>query len=221
MTTRAAVPDGETFGALIFDWDGTLVDSNDVCFTALARAMADAGAKLDPDWYWPRQAITSPDVLLAWEQEFGHLPEPVDDIIRKCRGYVRAAAPNLRVIDDVALVARTARQRGQRLGIGSNSSGSVVAAGLEATGLAVLFDTVVTSSDVPQGRGKPEPDIFLLVAQQLDAEPADCLVYDDTDVGVAAALSAGMAAYNVQTGVLSAPIGAAPRHRPAVMDRVD
>lgn len=221
MTTRAAVPDGKAYRALIFDWDGTLVDSNDVCFTALARAMADAGAQLDPGWYWPRQAMASPDMLLVWEREFGHLPEPVDDIVRRCRRYVRAAAHDLRVIDDVALVAHLARQRGQRLGIGSNSSDSVVAAGLEATGLAALFDAVVTSSDVPRGRGKPEPDIFLLAARRLDAEPADCLVFDDTDMGVAAALSAGMTAYHVRTGVLSTPIGAAPRHRRALLDPVD
>lgn len=203
MTTSATVPDGRAYEALIFDWDGTLVDSSEVCFAALARAMADVGVKLDPDWYWPRQAIASPDLLLVWEQEFGRLPESIDEVIGRCRRYVRTAAPDLRVIDDVVLVARAARQRGQRLGIGSNSSGSVVAAGLEATGLAALFDVVVTWSDVPQGRGKPEPDIFLLAAQRLDAKPADCLVYEDTEAGVAAAISAGMTAYNVQTGILS------------------
>ncbi|WP_019870558.1 HAD family hydrolase [Salinispora oceanensis] len=213
MTTRATVPDGRAYEALIFDWDGTLVDSSKVCFAALVRAMADVGVKLDPDWYWPRQAIASPDLLLVWEQEFGHLPEPIDEIIGRCRRYVRAAAPNLKVIDEVALVARAARQRGQRLGIGSNSSGNVVAAGLAATGLAALFDVVVTWSDVPRGRGKPEPDIFLLAAQRLDAEPADCLVYEDTQAGVAAAKSAGMTAFNVQTGVLSGPTGMTPLSR--------
>lgn len=220
VTTRAPVPDGKTYEALIFDWDGTLVDSSSVCFDALARAMADAGVKLDPDWYWPRQAIASPDMLIVWEQEFGLLPEPIDEIIRRCRMYVQAAAPDLRVIEEIAEVARAARRRGQRLGVGSNSSAGVVIAGLRATGLDALFDVVVTWSDVPQGRGKPEPDIFLLVAQRLGADPARCLVYEDAEVGVTAALSAGMAAYNVQTGILSKPVGypiaAAPVHRLAL-----
>ena len=44
VTARTAVPDGKTYEALIFDWDGTLVDSRDVCFDALARAMGDAGS---------------------------------------------------------------------------------------------------------------------------------------------------------------------------------
>ena len=154
-----------------------------------------------------------------WEQEFGPLPEPIDEIIGRCRFYVQAAAPDLKVAEEIARVARAARRRGQRLGIGSNASTNTVWAGLEATGLDALFDVVVTWSDVPQGRGKPEPDIFLLVAQRLGADPARCLVYEDAEVGVTAALSAGMTAYNVQTGVLHRPVGspisAAPVHRPA------
>jgi HAD superfamily hydrolase (TIGR01509 family) len=66
--------------------------------------------------------------------------------------------------------------------------------------LAALFDTVVTWSDVRAGRGKPAPDIFLLAARRLDARPDRCLVYEDTDAGVTAALAAGMSAYNVRTG---------------------
>jgi len=61
------VPDGSGYDALIFDWDGTLVDSREVCFDGLARAMADAGVVLDPAWYWPRQAIASPDMLIVWQ----------------------------------------------------------------------------------------------------------------------------------------------------------
>jgi HAD superfamily hydrolase (TIGR01509 family) len=102
-------------------------------------------------------------------------------------------------------IARAARARGQRLAIGSNSSTNTVAAGLTATGLDALFDTVVTWSDVPAGRGKPAPDIFLLAAQRLQAEPQRCLVYEDADAGVAAALAGGMTAYNVRTGQLQHP----------------
>lgn len=203
--TTPGLPDGSGFDALIFDLDGTLVDSREVCFQGLARAMADVGVTLTPEWYWPRQAIASPEMLILWGQEFGRLPEPIDEIIARCREYVQAAAPDLVVIEPVAEVARAARQRGQRLAVGSNSSTNTVAAGLAATGLDSLFDVVVTWSDVPQGRGKPEPDIFLLAAEGLNTDPERCLVFEDADIGVTAALAAGMTAYNVQTNTLHVP----------------
>jgi HAD superfamily hydrolase (TIGR01509 family) len=201
VTSPTLVPDGSGFEALIFDWDGTLVDSRDVCFRGLAKAMADAGVYLDPGWYWPRQAIASPDMLIVWEQEFGPLPQPIDEIIDRCRGYVMAAANDLQVIHSVAKIAQAAHMRGQKLAIASNASANTVAAGLEATGLDYLFDVVVTWSDVPRGRGKPAPDIFFMAARSLTVEPARCLVYEDAEIGVTAALAAGMSAYNVVTGV--------------------
>jgi len=133
--------DGVGYDALIFDWDGTLVDSREVCFDGLSRALADVGTRLDPQWYWPREAIASPDMLLLWEQEFGPLPEPIDEIIVRCRTYVMKAAPQLLVVDANVRIARAAQARGQRLAIGSNSSTNTVAAGLAATGLAAFFDT--------------------------------------------------------------------------------
>ena len=208
--SQTSAPDGADYDALIFDWDGTLVDSRDICFHGLASALADVDVVLDPQWYWPREAIASPDMLVLWEQEFGPLPEPIDEIIVRCRTYVMAAAPRLVVIEAYAQIARAAHARGQRLAIGSNASTNTVAAGLAATGLVALFDTVVTWSDVPAGRGKPAPDIFLLAAQRLDTRPDRCLVYEDTDDGVTAALVAGMTAYNVRTGQLLRPQPSVP-----------
>lgn len=197
------VPDGQGFVALIFDWDGTLVDSREVCFQALSRAMADTGTALDPAWYWPRQAIASPDMLVLWEQQFGVLPEAVDRIVGRCRQYVIEASVDLKTIAPVAAVARKARVRGQKVAVGSNASADTVAAGLKATELGTFMDAVVTWSDVPAGRGKPAPDIFLLAAEKVGVDPARCLVYEDSEAGVAAALSAGMTVYNVRTGVLN------------------
>jgi HAD superfamily hydrolase (TIGR01509 family) len=199
------VPDGADFEALIFDWDGTLVDSREVAFAGLARALADCGVTLAPAWYWPRHAIASPDLLVEWGHQFGPLPEPIDAIIGRCRSYVCAAAHSLVINEEVAAIAMAAAARGQRLAIGSNASTDTVAAGLAATGLAKLFPVVVTWSDVPPGRGKPAPDIFLLAAHRLRVKPARCLVYEDASHGVDAALAAGMTAFNVMTGLLKWP----------------
>jgi beta-phosphoglucomutase-like phosphatase (HAD superfamily) len=202
MTAAAceiSAPDGTGYDALIFDWDGTLVDSTQICYIGLERALRDVGVLLDPGWYWPRQAIASPDMLVLWENEFGRLPEPISRIIDRCRAYVIEASPQLVVFETYAEIARKAHERGQPLAIGTNSANVTVAAGIKETGLGSLFKAVVTWSDVPPGRGKPAPDIFLMAARQLEVDPARCLVYEDSDHGIAAALAAGMTAYNVQT----------------------
>ncbi len=61
---------------------------------------------------------------------------------------------------------------------------------LKTAGLFDHFDTVVTGEDVE--KGKPEPDIFLLAAKRLNASPARCVVFEDSDSGVRAAHRAGM-----------------------------
>jgi hypothetical protein len=52
-------------------------------------------------------------MMLLWEQEFGALPEPIDDIINRCRSYVIEASPDLIVIDEYVQIARAAQARGQ------------------------------------------------------------------------------------------------------------
>ncbi len=191
---------------MIFDWDGTLVHSRHVNFRALADALRDYSVLLDPDWYWPRQAVSVPDLLVVWEEHFGPLPVSIPDITDRFRKYAIDAAPTLVVNTDVADVARAAAARRQKLAIASNASTMSITVGLAATGLADLFPVVVTRTDVKQG--KPAPEVFQLAAQRLDVDPRDCLVYEDSDEGVASAHAAGMATYNISTGVMIPAIAA-------------
>ncbi len=58
--------------------------------------------------------------------------------------------------------------------------------------LKALFKIVITPLDVPPGRGKPEPDMFLLAAKRMGVAPESCLVFEDAEPGVAGARAAGM-----------------------------
>jgi beta-phosphoglucomutase-like phosphatase (HAD superfamily) len=72
---------------------------------------------------------------------------------------------------------------------------SSVVRSLTALGLLEKFETIVGADDYT--RGKPAPDAFLLAAERLGVAPADCLVFEDTEIGIQAATAAGMASVKV------------------------
>ena len=78
-----------------------------------------------------------------------------------------------------------------------------------AGGPASFFDTIVGAHDV--GRGKPHPDLFLLAAQRMGVDPADCLVFEDAPHGIEAARRAGMRAVAIATTLPPDELGA-PDH---------
>ena len=73
----------------------------------------------------------------------------------------------------------------------SGSTRDSVVGSLSVLGLLESFDTIVSAEDYK--RGKPAPDGFLLAAERLGVAPADCLVFEDTDLGIESAIAAGMA----------------------------
>jgi beta-phosphoglucomutase-like phosphatase (HAD superfamily) len=197
--TYEVLSDSDAIDALIFDWDGTLVDSADTNFEALRQSLLVCEIVLDRDWYFARFSMTTPELLHVWQAEFGPLPEPMKMITGRCRDYVIANAVNLVVIEDVAAIARRAHAAGWKLAVGSNASTATLAAGLAATGFDELFSVAVTWSDV--AAGKPAPDIFLLAARRLGVAPGACLVYEDAPEGIAAAHAAGMRVVDVREGL--------------------
>lgn len=202
VVTRTAwdvLPDSDDLQAMIFDWDGTLVDSAETNFEALRQSLAVCGITLDRTWYFDRFSMTTPELLRVWESENGPAPVPMKEITGRCRDFVIANAGTLVVVEDVASLARFAHAAGWPLAIGSNASTATLAAGLVATGMVDLFSVTVTWSDVTAG--KPAPDIFLLAAERLGVSPAQCVVYEDAPPGIAAAHAAGMRVVDIHEGL--------------------
>lgn len=191
------LPDSDGVAALIFDWDGTLVRSGEINFQAIRQAMLTQGAVLDPGWYAPRTSLATRQLLAEWEADHGRLPVRDYSVITDfCREYVIAHAVDLVVIEEVAAIARLGYSAGMRLGIASNASTRTLAAGLAATGLNGLFSVTVTSSDV--SAGKPSPEVFLETARRLSVDAEQCLVYEDSDLGIIAATAARMRVVDIR-----------------------
>jgi len=188
-----AVPAHAT--ALIFDCDGTLVDTLPLYLRAwLAALQSEAAHEVAPEWFHGRGGLSEHMVLDLMEAELGRsLDRPA--IVRAARRNVLSAMDDLREIAVVADLAR--RYRGTLpMAVASSGSREIVLASLTRTGLLDLFDTVVTIDDV--ARPKPAPDLFLEAARRLGAAPDGCLVLEDSAEGLVAAGHAGMQGVDIR-----------------------
>ncbi len=198
------------FAALIFDCDGTLIDTAPAHFSAVAQALAAQGHTMDRAWYMARTGLT-PDALLdehegrlAAEAAAGHnegrstASIPALDRAAVFASYDRLYFASLPLVQEVKLIADLARTWHDRVptAVASNGRRANVAASLRAVGLLPLFDHIVAAEDV--ARGKPAPDVFLEAARRMSVEPSGCIVLEDSAEGLAAAAAAGMRAIDVR-----------------------
>jgi HAD superfamily hydrolase (TIGR01509 family) len=179
------------FDAVIFDLDGTLVDTESLLQVAGTRTFAKLGIEV--------------------EQSLLHSLIGKDD--NTSAAIIRAAFPKLDFEEYVAICSADVAQMqaqnlplkpgaleilrrvGQPKAMATSSSRLQAEKKLMLTGLAVHFMHVITLDDVE--RAKPAPDPFLLAASRLGVDPARCLVFEDSEPGAEAAHSAGMTVVQV------------------------
>ena len=187
---------GRTFAAVIFDNDGTLVDS--------------AGAVVRSWVRWAEEHDVDPQRLT------GYHGVPAATIIEEVAPHVDPVAAFTRIeeleTDDVegvvalpGVLAAVADLAGSRIAVATSATRGLAAVRLEAAGIGI--DEVVTVDDVE--RGKPAPDPFVEAARRLEVDPTDCLVCEDAPSGVAAARAAGCAVLAVTTTSLAGELAGA------------
>jgi beta-phosphoglucomutase-like phosphatase (HAD superfamily) len=178
-----------TFDALIFDCDGTLVETLPAHVAALQTALAGTGLKPTAAWARTKYGQSPATVLLAVERELGPIGLPHEEVLRDWSANYGKNLQRLEEIEPVSDVARAWRGR-VPMAVASNGHRASVVATLEAVGLSGLFDTVVAIDDVR--KGKPAPDLFLEAARRMGVPPERCVVFEDSEEGMEAARSAGM-----------------------------
>jgi len=174
---------------VIFDLDGTLVDSEPLARRAWTETLAPHGhVPGESDW----RAVTGTTFLATHRHFAGLAPLPDAETVYADftqRLYVLFDA-GLAPFPDALAVAGALREEGVPTAVASSSRADRVARALALTGMADLFDVVVGGDEV--ARGKPAPDIFLLAADKLGVASAGCVVVEDSGPGVLAGLAAGM-----------------------------
>ena len=189
---KLPIPDGP-FRAYLFDCDGTIVDSMPLHYIAWKTALAEWNCAFDEGLFysWGGKPV---DEIIETLNLMQSLNMPVEAVgIRKESLYFEML-PKLQAIDEV--VEHIDRQHGRiPLAVVSGGRRDSVIRSLTTVHLLDRFETIVGAEDYT--RSKPAPDAFLLAAERLGVTPADCLVFEDTDLGIQSATAAGMASVRV------------------------
>ncbi|HME24953.1 MAG TPA: HAD family phosphatase [Acetobacteraceae bacterium] len=188
--------------AIIFDCDGTLVDSAPIYARAWAAGFAIAGGEMPRDWYFQRSGLSEHVLMDQFEEAFGVTLDRVGTVTTMRLAFLDAIV-DLREVEAIAEIARLASGL-MPIAVASGGPRAIVHPSLRQTGLDRLFRTIVTFEDV--GIAKPAPDLFLEAARQMGVEPAQCLVLEDSETGIDAALAAGMGWVDVRDNVACAKL---------------
>jgi len=174
---------------LIFDCDGVLIDSEVIYARVGSRTLTDAGIPISEEEIIARfTGVAGPALFAELQAEHG-VTLSEDFYARQRVELDRAFVEDLKAVDGAAaLLARLERPKC----VASSTGTARLTRCLEATGLARYFDGKIYSAALVE-HGKPAPDLFLYAAQQMGAEPATCLVLEDSVTGVQGAVAAGMA----------------------------
>jgi len=174
--------------ALIFDCDGTLVDTMPLHMEAWKKAFEMNGRAFPYDFIDSIKGTPLPEIVQMYNEKFN------DDLdFEKVAKYksdlthesIKKAKP-IKPVVDVALKNKNLMP----MSVASGGSKYNVHSSLISAGIINLFSPILTSQDkIP---GKPNPDIFLECAMQMNVAPEDCLVFEDGDLGIEAAKRAGM-----------------------------
>ena len=179
--------------AVIFDMDGVLVDSQPYHFKADIDTMAEYGVIKDQKFYEAFAGTLTDNRMRTLRDMFG-LDVPAEELIEKREKMILDVMANedIKPVSGIPELLRSIKALGLKTAVASSSGIELIKLVLDRLGIAVYFDSITSGNDVK--RGKPSPDIFLLAAERIGAEPSECLVVEDSENGVRAAKAAGMTA---------------------------
>jgi len=179
--------------AVIFDLDGVIVSTDEYHFQAWKQLADSEGIPFDRKDNERLRGVSrmeSLEIILEKSSKSYSAAEKQKMAGRKndiYRGLLIGLSPS-DVLPGVASTLHVLRERGLKIAIGSSSRNTLPI--LRAIGLADVFDAIVDGNHI--SRSKPDPEVFRLAAQRVGVSPQQCLVVEDANAGVEAALAAGM-----------------------------
>ncbi len=184
-----------TPGAVIWDVDGTLVDTAELHFHAWEELCRDLGHKFTRAEFAATFGRRNPEII---HHLFG---DRFDDVTIAKLGdnkeelYRAAAREGVSLLPGARELLSSLHTAGLRQAIGSSAPRKNIDLILQLTDSARFFDAITSAEDTQ--RGKPDPQVFLVAAGKLNVPPAHCVVMEDAVAGVQAAKAGGMSCVGV------------------------
>lgn len=180
--------------ALIFDLDGTLVDSMPAHLVAWRAALEPHGLAFTDEAFLAMAGMSTVSIIerLCLEQR---IEVPTQEVATAKDDAFLLHVDQSRRIDPIVAIAKNTHGT-LPMAVGTGNVRRVAEATLAAVGLSHLFDALVAADDV--ARPKPAPDTFLEAARLIGVPPDRCRVFEDGDPGIEAARAAGMDVVDVR-----------------------
>lgn len=185
---------GPDVRGLVFDCDGTIADTMPLHYEAWVAALGEHNVEFPEALFYEMAGIPTARIIEILNERHGHNMPVQETADYKEELYVRLI-PRVRPIEPVV---RLIEQYAGRLpmAVATGGTRAICAKTLTALGLICNFKVLVTADDVQHG--KPAPDIFLEAARRIEVDPNRCVAFEDADLGVQAAQSAGMRVIDVR-----------------------
>lgn len=178
------------YKAVIFDLDGTLVDSMWIWKKIDIDFLEERGHSLPDDLQKKIEGMSFTETATYFKTTF-NLSEEIEEIksvwVEMSRNLY---SKDIKLKRGIMELLNILKDKGIQIGIGTSNSRELAEEVLKNNGVREYFEVLVTSDDV--NKGKPEPDVFLKAAELMNVDASDCLVFEDTHAGVLAGKAAGM-----------------------------
>ncbi|MFZ0453017.1 MAG: HAD-IA family hydrolase [Ignavibacteriaceae bacterium] len=179
---------------LIFDCDGTLVDSMPLHMEAWKAAFKEYNSYYNENFLFSLKGMKEIEIIDLYNKKFNTNLVPWQMVSAKHKYFIE----NINSVKRIEQIVQIAEHYFEKLPLAvvSGSVSKIVTLELKTIGIINLFKIVLTADDPYEP--KPSPAIFLAAASQLNLEPESCLVFEDGDAGLDAASRAGMETIDIR-----------------------
>ncbi|HPY04276.1 MAG TPA: beta-phosphoglucomutase family hydrolase [Spirochaetota bacterium] len=184
----------ENAKALIFDIDGTLVDTMEIHYKAWEKMFALQGFNYPREVFYELAGIPTYKIVPILNERFNLKLDPEETMNEKEKYFMElfGAVKEIKVVSDIARKYHGILP----MSLGTGGRKDIAQMTMETVGLSKYFDIMVAAEDVIHH--KPAPDTFLKCAELMGVEPRFCQVFEDGELGLQAARTAGMIATDVR-----------------------